>query len=252
MSYQTTSRLLGDAPTEFFTTSTLCIISNKATADEAILSRSLVLHFAPTNLEVHKQVAKWFWRQEIHDWFGQHLADLRPVEARWYVAAFADMEAGRNWRRIVRKIHGLGEMAMLVKEIEVDPQYRTRTAKIERFLEQAKGMRGASRASYMRLLARLKKNGQLRNKITAPVPLRYHQPPVKLSQMEADALWQPGDPEAEAEAANQEASAVLDVPSDVRETFTRPIGNRPAEQNIRLSDRLPGESEDSADDDGEA
>jgi hypothetical protein len=173
MSYRSTTKVLEDTPREFLTTSSLCIISNKATADEAILSRATMLHFSPSNLEVHKQVAKWFWCQEIHDWFGQHLTDLRPMEARWYLMAAADMEAGRNWRRIVRKVHGLGELAMLIKEIEADTHYRTRTAKTERFLELAKGMRGASRASYMRFVVVLKKNGQLRNKVTDPIQLRY-------------------------------------------------------------------------------
>jgi hypothetical protein len=72
--------------------------------------------------------------------------------------------------------------------------------------------------------------------------------------MEADALWRPADDEAEGEPANQEAPTVLDVPSDVRETLTRPIGNGPAETPVvRLSDRLPGEDDDDEDGvDGEA
>ena len=46
-------------------------------------------------------MAKWFWDQEIHDWFGGHLFRLPPLDTRWYVMASNDKRAGRDWRRLI-------------------------------------------------------------------------------------------------------------------------------------------------------
>src|SRR5262245_54764814 len=90
LSWNTRSPIPGDIPSEFLTTSPLCILSNKPTAHKAIQSRAVILYFDPTNIEVHKAAAGWYWDQEIHDWVGRHLQDLPALEARWYVHAHYD------------------------------------------------------------------------------------------------------------------------------------------------------------------
>ena len=73
------------------------IVSNRSTAHEDIRSRAIVLYFDPTNLEVHRAVARWYWDQQIHDYFGQHLSRLPPLDVRWYIHAYGDKLAGRDW-----------------------------------------------------------------------------------------------------------------------------------------------------------
>ena len=80
LSYGTTSRVLGEVPDSFSTTSPLCIIANRVTAHEDIQSRATILFHDPTNLEIHRAVARWYWDQEIHDWFGAHLNRLKPID----------------------------------------------------------------------------------------------------------------------------------------------------------------------------
>src|SRR5262249_15416690 len=87
MCWTTSSRALGDVPLAYYTTSSLCIISNKITADDALLSRAVSLHFDPTNAEVHRAVGRWFWDEEIYAGFGRHVSRLQPLDARWYIVA---------------------------------------------------------------------------------------------------------------------------------------------------------------------
>ena len=84
MSYGTTSRALGEVPSLYYTTSNLCILANKAPTDEAILSRAVLIYFNTTNADIHRRAAQWFWDQEIHDWVGQHVSQLDPIDVRWY------------------------------------------------------------------------------------------------------------------------------------------------------------------------
>src|SRR5262249_42794566 len=144
LTYATTSRVLGDVPQRFETTSPLCVIANRVTAHEDIQSRAVILHFDPTNLEVHRAVARWFWDQEVHDWFGRHLPRLPPVDTRWYLDAAADKQAGRDWRQIAQETLTLDTRSCLIQDLEADPNFPTREDKAARFTE----VTGASRATY--------------------------------------------------------------------------------------------------------
>jgi hypothetical protein len=216
MSYGTTSRALGTVPPLFYTTSPLLIISNRATADEAILSRCVTLYFDPTNVEVHRAVAAWFWDQAIHDWFGQHLSRLRPLDARWYVTASHDKRSGRDWRQLVLHSHSLNQVECLVQDIEADPAYPTRESKAQRFAEQMAGVKGASRATYFRVRRRLEENGQLAVGVVAPIPLCRTRPPGRPTELELEALAA-GHPPAE----DEDRPTPLDVPA--REAFSQPV-----------------------------
>jgi hypothetical protein len=43
----------------------LCLIATKATTDEAIQSRAVVLYFDPTNVEIRRAIGQWFWSQVV-------------------------------------------------------------------------------------------------------------------------------------------------------------------------------------------
>jgi len=213
--YGTTSRVLGDVPQTFYTTSQLCIIANKTTVHEAIQSRAVTLYFDPTNQEVHRAVAGWYWDQEIHDWFGQHLCRLPPLDTRWYVIADLDKKAGRDWRQIILKTYAQDRACCLIQDLEGDPAYPTREDKARRFLELLGDVKGASRASYFRLRRRLEEGQCLIPQVDPTIQLRRTAPPgtPSLMELESRETARPIQPEEEPRP--------LDVPA--REQFAQPI-----------------------------
>jgi hypothetical protein len=235
--FGTTSRALGGAPPTFNTTSPLCIIANRTTQHEEIQSRAVTLFFDPTNLEVHRAVAGWFWDQEIHDWFGRHLTRLPPLDTRWYVIADRDKRAKRDWRRIILDAHAPNKGAIIVQDLETDPAYPTREDKAHRFIELMAHAKGGSRASYFRLRALVEEAGRLAVDVVPPIPLRRTKPPAVPSALELESM-EAGLPEGPEEEAQP-----VDVPG--REEFARPVaGHAPSQApppRPALDDSLPWE-----------
>jgi hypothetical protein len=242
--FRTTSRALGGAPPAFDTTSPLCIIANRTTKHEEIQSRAVTLCFDPTNREVHRAVAGWFWDQPIHDWFGRHLTRLPPLDTRWYVIADHDKRAKRDWQRIILDAHAPNKAAIIVQDLETDPAHPTREGKARRFVELMGHAKGASRATYFRLRARLEEEGRLAVDTIPPIRLRRTGPPAVPSAVELEALAAapPGEPEEEARP--------LDVPA--REEFARPVAGhapppapppRPALDDAVAWERRPRQDE---------
>jgi hypothetical protein len=173
------------------------------------------VYFDPTNLEIHRAVARWFWDQEIHDWFGQHLHRLPPLDIRRYVIADRDKRAGRDWRQIVLNTHAQDRASCIVQDLETDPAYPTREDKARRFVELMGTSKGASRATYFRIRRRLEDEQRLVVEPVPPIQLRRRRPPGTLSQLELDSLEVPFPDRPE------EETSPLDVP--LREQFAQPI-----------------------------
>jgi hypothetical protein len=246
LTYSSTSRVLGEVPQSFHTTSPLCIIANRGTTHEDIQSRSVCLHFDPTNLEIHRAVGKWYWDQEVHDWLGTHLFRLSPVDARWYVVAAKDKEAKRDWRQIILKSHSQKRAECVVQDLEEDPSCPSREDKARRFGEVMGDGKGASRPTYFRLRKRLEEQNRLIPETVPRIRLSKNKPPSLPSLMELDAMGGalPAPPEPE--------PTQLDVP--LRDGFVRPIRGdetrRPPAPPAPLDDNLPWESRRPPDDDG--
>lgn len=215
MSYATTGSVLGDVPQSYFTTSPLCIIANRATSHEAIWSRAVILFFDPTNLEVHRAVAEWFWDQEIHNWFGQHLHRLPALDVRWYVIAAQDKQANRDWRQLITKSHVLDRVASIVQDLECDPAYPQREDKARRFSELMGNDSKKSRSTYHRKLAELREEQRLIPETVPPIQLRRTRPPSVPSVLELESMAAPLPEPPE------EEPRPLDVPS--REAFAEPV-----------------------------
>jgi hypothetical protein len=213
--YATTGRGLGEVPQRFYTTSPLCILANRSTRHEDIQSRAVTLYFDPTNQEIHRAAAQWYWDQEIHNWFGEHLSRLPPLDTRWYRQAFDDKRAGRKWQQVILTTRTLNRATCTVQDVERDDAYPTREEKVRRFVEVMGNTKGGSRASYFSLRKRLKKEQRLVVTIIPPIQLRHTRPPATPSILELDALEAPG------EAPPEEDPSPLDVP--LREAFSQPI-----------------------------
>jgi hypothetical protein len=123
-------------PRQFRTSSTVCVVSNKFTEDEALLSRASLLWFDPDNAEVHRNAAEWFWDQEVHDWIGQHHARMKALEARWYVKAAEVKEAGRCWRTFLLDLYCLDPTDCVIQDLETSVAYPTKQDKLRAFTER--------------------------------------------------------------------------------------------------------------------
>lgn len=246
MCYGTTTRLPAGTPQSYLTTSPLCVIANKNTRDEAIQSRAVTLFFDPTNLEVHRAVARWYWDQEVHDWFGRHLHRLPPLDSRWYVTASQDKRAARDWRHILLSSRTPDRQTCLVQDLEQDAACPTTEDKARRFSEELAGEKGASRATYFRIRRRLEGEGTLVPECVGPIQLSRSRPPASPTLAELDEM-EAGRPEPEEEPGR------LDVP--LRDTFTQPIrGTGPTRSGAvrpTLDDNLPWEAPRQRDDEDE-
>src|SRR5262249_34165241 len=142
--------------------------------------------------------------------------------------------------------HAPNKAACLVQDLETDAAYPTREDKARRFVELLGEARGASRASYFRLLSFLEKQGRLAVIDVPSITLWRRRPPGVPSLLELDAMAAPlpGEPEEEPRA--------VDLPA--REGLARPISGQapaqPSRARIVLDDSLPWEARHT-DDEGE-
>ena len=242
LSYASTARQLGNVPQSFETTSPLCIIANKPTNHAALCSRAVALYFDPTQQEVHSAVARWFWCQEIHDWVGQHLTRLPPLDARWYVHAYNDRETRRDWRQILLDTHAPDRFIQIVQDLESDPSFPTREDKARRFME----MTGKSRSPYFNIRRRLEAEGRMTLEPVEPIRLGRTRPPVTLTPDELEAASVQPVPDQEP------SSPPLNLP--LRDAFSQSITGRlhPQQQQGNSDDTLAWEKTTmESEDDGE-
>lgn len=249
MSYSTTSRVLGEVPPSYYTTSPVCLLANEGTMQPHMLSRGLNTYFDPNNLEIHQDCASWFWDQEIHDWFGQHLYRLPPLDIRWYFYADRDKRAGRNWQQLILTTHVPQRAICVVQDLESDPAYPTREDKSRRFIEIIGTGKGASRSTYHRTRKRLVEAECLIPQTVPSMLLRHTTPPSIPSIDELDSLGDtplPAQPEA--------VPYPLDLPG--RQAFQEPIRGQPTPPAPRppmnLDDAVPWETRRGPVDDDEA
>lgn len=97
----------------FWTVSPVCVILNKLQGIDhdlaAMLTRGVVVEFAPGVEEVHRFVGEWFPKQgkvqrEIHDWIGKHLHYMPVPNIRYYThMALPWAKAGMPWQEKLLK-----------------------------------------------------------------------------------------------------------------------------------------------------
>jgi hypothetical protein len=79
----------------------VCIIANEWKSLNAnvaaVQDRGHLVFFESTPQEIHWQVAKWFWGQEVFDWFAEYLHLIPEPSMRHYVRAAELKEARLDW-----------------------------------------------------------------------------------------------------------------------------------------------------------
>ena len=100
-------------PMEFVTTSRIIVISNcwkdLSANIRALADRGLVIHFIPTNTEIHQRVGSWFTDDEIYTFIGLHLGMIPRHSMRIYIDALNLKRSGNDWRNC------------LVRHWQIDP-----------------------------------------------------------------------------------------------------------------------------------
>lgn len=154
-----------EIPREFTTTSKVAIISNDWKTLNAnvaaVQDRGHVILFEPTAEEVHRHASRWFWDQEIFDWFADHLHMIAEPSLRHYVRAAELKQAGLDWIEVL-PLENVSPKTLAVSRLKADPSYSTEEARAQAFealghgcratyYNHAKKLRGKSKTEKFKL-----------------------------------------------------------------------------------------------------
>lgn len=147
-------------PRRFESRSKVAIICNDfffgtRTEDVVIRDRAILLHFAPTPLEVYLQASNWYWDQEIFDYFRSRLHLMAEVTARALRKCWDLKRAGMDWRQYLDDSYCYDPNIALVQELEGNGH--SVPDRIRIFKDRS----GLSQATYYRYRERLVTRGQL-------------------------------------------------------------------------------------------
>ncbi len=146
-----------ELPTEFDTTSTVILIANQwrsLNADiHALEDRALVIHFDPTNEELHAAVRTWFADDEVYDFIGSLLPYVPKVSIRHYLKGKTLRHAGMgDWKEtILRMLLPDAPLACVVR-LQLDRSFTSEKDRVAQFIAET----GRSRPTYFRLKQRVK------------------------------------------------------------------------------------------------
>ena len=129
-------------PRQFETRSRVIIIANDwKTLDaniEAVQDRGHLLLFEPTNEELHRQVAQWFWDQDVYNWFADHLHLIPDLSMRHYVRASELKASGIDWVQVVLS-DSVPAKALLVAKLKADSSLGEQRERVKMFRELGGG-----------------------------------------------------------------------------------------------------------------
>ena len=141
-------------PKKYKTNSKVCIICNSfrfGDSDEtaAIIDRCQCYYFDPTNEEVARYVAEWFWDQEVLDYAVSHLQEIDKLTARMCVKAWERREKQDvNWLNEFPLLSGVDA---IVKQVWNDKNLTTAVERVQEFQRIAKqNDLPSGRATFMR------------------------------------------------------------------------------------------------------
>jgi hypothetical protein len=95
-----------DVPSSFTTTSCVILIANEwrtINANvKALEDRAIILHFDPSNAEVHRRVGEWFQDPEVYEFIAGIMPSFSPISMRHYCKGSQLRRAGLpDWRSSV-------------------------------------------------------------------------------------------------------------------------------------------------------
>ena len=146
----------GDVPASFVTASRVMLLANEWRSVNAnvraLEDRAIVLHFDPSNTEVHRAVGRWFEDVEVYELVARVLPVVGPVSMRHYCKGSQLRRAGLpDWRLNVLRMMATDDRSACVIALWADPGIGSERERAERFVAAT----GMSRATYFREKSRL-------------------------------------------------------------------------------------------------
>lgn len=146
----------GGLPSSFSTSSCVILIANEWKSlnpnVRALEDRAIILHFCPSNDEVHQRVHDWFDDPEVYEFLGTLMPMISAVSMRHYRKGSQLRRAGlADWRTSLLQMVIPDSRAACVLAVQHDPALLSEEQRVQRFTVTT----GASRATYFRIKARL-------------------------------------------------------------------------------------------------
>jgi hypothetical protein len=159
-----TNLTLNDAvvPTSFTTTSSVVLIANEwRTANpnvRALEDRTIVLHFEPSNAEVHRKVSECFQDAEVYRLIGETMPAIPAISMRHYCKGAQLRRAGLpDWRMNLLQMILPDPRLACIAALQHEASLRSEEQRARRFVAAT----GSSRATYFRMRAKLAMSGQV-------------------------------------------------------------------------------------------
>lgn len=146
----------GELPPSFTTSSSVILIANEWKSlnpnVRALEDRAIILHFCPSNEEVHQNVGGWFSDAEVYEFLGKLMPMIPAVSMRHYCKGSQLRKAGlTDWRTSLLQMVVPDRRAACVLAMQHDSSLRSEEERVLRFM----AITGASRATYFRIKAKL-------------------------------------------------------------------------------------------------
>lgn len=143
-------------PSAFTTTSSVILIANEWRSlnpnVRALEDRAIILHFNPSNAEVHRKVGEWFDDPEVYAFLGGITAMIPFVSMRHYCKGSQLRRAGLpDWKASLVQMVIANSRLASVFAVQVDPTLQSEGERVDRFM----ALTGCSRATYFRLKSHL-------------------------------------------------------------------------------------------------
>jgi hypothetical protein len=151
-----------DVPSSFTTTSSVILIANEwrtVNANvRALEDRAIILHFNPSNAEVHRSVGEWFQDSEVYGFIAKIMPSVSEISMRHYCKGSQLRRAGLpDWRNSLLQMVLSDPRLACVASLQHEPTLKSEQEKVDRFIAAT----GGSRATYFRIKARLACNQTL-------------------------------------------------------------------------------------------
>ena len=147
----------GTVPSSFTTASSVILIANEWKSlnpnVRALEDRAIILHFCPSNEEVHRKVGQWFDDAEVYGFLAKILPIVPAISMRHYCKGSQLRRAGlSDWRLSLLQMALSDRHVACAVAVLHDPNLHTEQERAACFSATT----GLSRATYFRIKAKLK------------------------------------------------------------------------------------------------
>ena len=146
----------GQIPSSFKTSSGVILIANEWKSlnpnVRALEDRAIILHFCPSNTEIHKDVGRWFDDSDVYCFLGELLHLIPELSMRHYSKGSQLRRAGfTDWRQSLLQMMIADHRTVCVLHLQHESAIVSERERATQFMR----ITGASRATYYRIKSAL-------------------------------------------------------------------------------------------------